>query len=111
MSHTTIILVVTGFIQAAAFAIPLGQVNKLFGVSKEVRREGFVGLIIDIFEELIAGNANWYDFGVGMGSIVLLVILGKVKAYRIGYFSVNITNISCDVFLKPWKVKVLAARI
>ena len=105
------ILVVTGFIQAAAFAIPLGQVNKLFGVSKEVRREGFVGLIIDIFEELIAGNANWYDFGVGMGSIVLLVILGKVKAYRIGYFSVNITNIYCDVFLKPWKVKVLAARI
>ena len=90
MSHDIIILVVTGFIQAAAFAIPLGQVNKLFGVSKEIRREGFVGLIIDIFEELIAGNANWYDFGIGMGSIVLLVILGKVKAYRIGI--VNITG-------------------
>ena len=87
MSHQIIILVVTGFIQAAAFAIPLGQVNKLFGVSKENRREGFVGLIIDIFEELIAGNANWYDFGIGMGSIVLLVILGKVKAYRIGIFN------------------------
>ena len=111
MSHEIIISVVTGFIQAAAFSIPLGQVNKLFGVSKENSREGFVGLIIDIFEELIAGNANWYDFGIGMGSIVLLVILGKVKAYRIGYFSVNITNISCDVFLKPWKVKVPAARI
>ena len=76
---------VTGFIQAAAFSIPIGQVNKLFGVSKEVPRGGFVGTIIDIIEELIAGNANWYDFGVGIGSIVILVILGKIKAYRIGY--------------------------
>ena len=77
---------VIGFIQAAAFSIPIGQVNKLFGVSKEVPREGFVGIIIDIFEELIAGHANWYDFGVGIGSIVLLVILGKIKAFRIGYY-------------------------
>ena len=76
---------VIGFIQAAAFTIPLGQVKKLFGISTS--REGFIGQIIDIFEELIAEKANWFDFGIGMGSIVLLIILGKIKVYRNGLFS------------------------
>lgn len=82
---------VIGFIQAAAFTIPLGQVKKLFGISTS--REGFIGQIIDIFEELIAGKANWLDFGVGMGSIALLVILGKIKAYSEGPSCKNMNGI------------------
>ena len=73
--------VVNGFIQSAAFSIPLGQFKNLFGVQSN--REGFIGQIIDLFEELLAGKANWYDFGMGMGSLVLLVLLGKLKVHRI----------------------------
>ena len=72
--------VVNGFIQSAAFSIPLGQFKNLFGV--ESKREGFIGQIIDLFEELLAGKANWYDFGLGMGSLVLLILLGKLKLHR-----------------------------
>ena len=75
--------VVNGFIQSAAFSIPLGQFKNLFGVQSN--REGFIGQIIDLFEELLAGKANWYDFGVGMGSLVLLVLLGKLKLHRIDF--------------------------
>jgi len=66
---------VTGFIQAAAFSIPLGQLKKLFGVKTE--SEGFIGKIVDICKGL--DNANWYDFGVGMGSIAMLVLLKELK--------------------------------
>ena len=49
----------------------LGQLKKLFGVKTE--SEGFIGKIVDICKGL--DNANWYDFGVGMGSIAMLVLL------------------------------------
>ena len=75
--------VVNGFIQSAAFSIPLGQFKNLFGVQSN--REGFIGQIIDLFEELLAGKANWYDFGVGIGSLVLLILLGKLKLHRIDF--------------------------
>ena len=38
--------------------------------------DGFIGKIVDIFEGLTSdAGANWYDFGVGMGSIALLILL------------------------------------
>ena len=55
--------------------------KKLFGVPSDA--EGFIGKIVDIFEGLTSdAGANWYDFGVGMGSIALLVLLkGNVCCY------------------------------
>ena len=58
------------------------KVKNIFGISTS--RIGFIGQIIGIFEELLAGKANWYDFGVGIGSIALLVLLGKLKLHRTG---------------------------
>ena len=71
--------VVSGFIQAAAFTIPLGQLKKIFGV--KVTGETFFTKIHDIVTHIFDGNANWYDFLIGMSSIVILVALKKLKAY------------------------------
>lgn len=52
--------------------------KKLFGVPSDA--DGFIGKIVDIFEGLTSeAGANWYDFGVGMGSIALLVLLKELK--------------------------------
>ena len=69
--------VVTGFIQAASFTIPLGQLKKIFGVKSS--RPGFIGKIADICEEVFAGNSNYYDLGVGLGSIAMLIGLKELK--------------------------------
>ena len=52
-----------------------GQLKKLFGVKSDA--DSFIGKIVDICQGL--SNANWYDFGVGMGSILLLVLLKELK--------------------------------
>ena len=49
--------------------------KKLFGVKSDA--DTFIGKIVDICQGL--SNANWYDFGVGMGSILLLVLLKELK--------------------------------
>ena len=90
--------VVNGFIQSAAFSIPLGQFKNLFGVQSN--REGFIGQIIDLFEELLAGKANWYDFGMGMGSLVLLILLGKLKVHRIVFEKKAIRLVKARKFLE-----------
>lgn len=69
--------VVTGFIQAASFTIPLGQLKKIFGVQSS--RPGFIGKIVDICEEVFTGKSNYYDLGVGLGSIAMLIGLKELK--------------------------------
>lgn len=71
--------VVSGFIQAAAFTIPLGQLKKLFGVPSH--GETFFTKIHDILTQIFEGNANWFDFAVGMASVIILVGLKKLKEY------------------------------
>ena len=69
--------VVTGFIQAASFTIPLGQLKKIFGVKSS--SDGFIGKIVDICTEVFAGKSNYYDLGVGLGSIAMLIGLKELK--------------------------------
>ena len=69
--------VVTGFIQAASFTIPLGQLKKIFGVKSS--SDGFIGKIVDICTEVFNGKSNYYDLGVGLGSIAMLIGLKELK--------------------------------
>ena len=69
--------VVTGFIQAASFTIPLGQLKKIFGVQSS--SPGFIGKIVDICTEVFTGKSNYYDLGVGLGSIAMLIGLKELK--------------------------------
>ena len=41
--------------------------------------------IYDICEQVFTGNANWYDFGVGMGAIFMLVGLKELKQRSAAY--------------------------
>ena len=76
VSHSVIV----GFVSSAAITIPLGQVKKLFGFKTEA--EHFIGKIVEIFEKLIENTeTNWYDFGVGASSIVLLVGIKYLKDF------------------------------
>ena len=99
--------VVAGFIQAAAFTIPLGQLKKIFGVHVDGQtfftKAGFqncvsgllsrsfenVSKIYQILKELFDGNANWYDFTIGIISILLLVGLKELKKRAKDYDSLR----------------------
>ena len=75
VSHSVII----GFITSAAFTIPVGQLKKFFAVHPE--SEHFFVQIYEIFDEVIHGEPNWVDFGVGCGSIGILVLFQLGRTY------------------------------
>ena len=71
----------TGFISAAAFTIPLEQLPKLFGL--KINEDFFVMNIYRLVEEIIEGYdtfVNWFDFAIGVSTILILIVLKEVKA-------------------------------
>lgn len=70
--------VLAGFINSAAFTIPLNQLPKIFGV--KVKEEFFVMKIYRLCELVFTGYTNWYDFAIGSSSIFVLVLLKELKA-------------------------------
>ena len=68
----------TGFITSAAFTIPVKQLPKLFGV--KVSEKFWVMSLYRVFEEVFTGNANWYDFAIGISTMIILVALKELKA-------------------------------
>ena len=61
----------------------LGQLKKIFGVKSD--QSSFIGKIVDICTEVFDGNANWYDFGVGVGSIIILILLKELKLRAVNW--------------------------
>ncbi|CBY10738.1 unnamed protein product [Oikopleura dioica] len=70
--------VLAGFINSAAFTIPLNQLPKIFGV--KVKEDFFVMKIYRLCELVFTGYTNWYDFAIGASSIFVLVLLKELKA-------------------------------
>ncbi|CAG5080461.1 Oidioi.mRNA.OKI2018_I69.PAR.g9600.t1.cds [Oikopleura dioica] len=70
--------VLAGFINSAAFTIPLNQLPKIFGV--KVKEDFFVMKIYRLCELVFTGHTNWYDFAIGSSSIFVLVLLKELKA-------------------------------
>ena len=75
--------VVSGFIQAAAFTIPLGQLKKIFGLKVEATT--FARKIYEILIGIFDGDTNWYDFLIGSISILLLITLKMIKTKSQNY--------------------------
>ena len=73
ISHT----MATGFIQASAITIPIGQIKKITG-QPGIRKETFEA-IYDIFTKL--DLINWTDFIMGVVSLVVLYLLKILKDY------------------------------
>ena len=71
--------VLRGFLNAQGFALPVSQLPALFGVKGG--SGGIINKIYTVFEQVFAGEANWYDFSVGASGIAFLVALKLFGAY------------------------------
>ena len=65
--------VLHGFLNAQGFALPVSQFPALFGVKGG--SGGIINKVVTVFEQVFNGEANWYDFGVGISGVFFLVCI------------------------------------
>jgi SulP family sulfate permease len=75
--------VVIGFMAGAGFLIALGQVANFMGIKD--RGDGHQHVLLRFWMTLTqAGAPNWYSFGIGAGTVVLVILLRMAaRRYRL----------------------------
>ena len=69
--------IIVGFCSAASIIISASQIKKLFGI--KLKNREFFHMIPELFENIINGNINWYDFGMGITCLIILKSLELLK--------------------------------
>ncbi len=82
--------VISGFTSAAAIIIALNQIKSMMGISLS----GYTN-IVDYVSKLMhhATNANLYTIGIGIGSLILLIVIKKRFLASPGPLIVIVTSI------------------
>ena len=71
---------ISGFLQAQGISVPLGQLEKLFGIKM---KGYFIEQVVTFFQEVISTDPgpNWYDFGMGAGTMIFLILIKFLNDY------------------------------
>jgi high affinity sulfate transporter 1 len=66
-----------GYMNGIALTVLISQLPKLFGVS--IGDQGPLRDLLNLGKTIAAGQANWYTFAVGAGSLLLILSLKRFK--------------------------------
>ncbi|SOZ34773.1 SulP family inorganic anion transporter [Cupriavidus neocaledonicus] len=66
-----------GYMNGIALAVLVSQLPKLFAIS--VEDAGPLRELLSLGQAMAAGQANWYSFAVGAGSLVLILLLKRFE--------------------------------
>ena len=61
--------------------VPLGQLKKLLGVHND--SDYFIQSFVNIFTEIFDGQINWFDFAVGISTIILIVSISYMDRIKV----------------------------
>ena len=66
-----------GYMNGIALAVLISQMPKLFGIS--IDSQGPIRDMWQLGQAILAGQANWYSFAVGGGSLALILLLKRFE--------------------------------
>ena len=66
-----------GYMNGIALVVLITQMPKLFGIS--IDGDGPIRAVWQLGEALLGGEANWYSFAVGGGSLALILLLKRFE--------------------------------
>ncbi|MNF33813.1 putative sulfate transporter [compost metagenome] len=64
-----------GYMNGIALTVLISQTPKLFGIS--IESAGPLSDTLALFKAVLEGKANWYAFGVGAGSLAVILLLKR----------------------------------
>src|SRR6201995_904593 len=95
-----------GYMNGIALTVLISQLPKLFAISLE--DQGPLRDIVNLVKAIAAGQANWYSFAVGAGSLVLILLLKRFDKVPGILIAVVLATLCVSVFqLDRAGVKVL----
>ena len=95
-----------GYMNGIALAVLISQLPKLFAISIDER--GPLRDIASLVQAIAAGRSNWYSFGVGAGSLALILFLKRFEKLPGILIAVIVATVCVTVFhLDSLGVKVL----
>ncbi|PVX84813.1 high affinity sulfate transporter 1 [Paraburkholderia unamae] len=95
-----------GYMNGIALAVLISQLPKLFAVS--VEEQGPIRDLLNLFQAVARGEANWYSFAVGAGSLVLILVLKRFERVPGILIAVIVATLAVSLFhLDSLGVKVL----
>ncbi len=95
-----------GYMNGIALAVLISQLPKLFAVS--IDEQGPMRDLLSLAQALARGEANWYSFAVGAGSLVLILVLKRFDKVPGILIAVVVATLSVSLFhLDAMGVKVL----
>jgi high affinity sulfate transporter 1 len=95
-----------GYMNGIALAVLISQLPKLFAISLE--DAGPLRDLLNLGRAVARGEANWYSFAVGVGSLVLILVLKRFDKVPGILIAVIVATLAVSVFhLDSHGVKVL----
>jgi len=95
-----------GYMNGIALTVLVSQVPKLFGISFD--DQGPLRDVVSLLRAIRAGEANWYSFAVGGGSLALILLLKRFERLPGILIAVILATLAVTVFnLDAHGVKVL----
>lgn len=85
-----------GYMNGIALAVLISQAPKLFGISLESERPG--PDLWRLLQALHAGQANWYSFAIGGGSLVLILALQRFRRVPALLITVTLATVAVMTF-------------
>jgi len=95
-----------GYMNGIALTVLVSQLPKLFAIS--IEDEGPLRELLGLAKAVFAGEANWYSFAVGAGSLALILFLKRFERVPGILIAVVLATLSVSAFgLDKVGVKVL----
>jgi len=95
-----------GYMNGIALTVLTSQLPKLFGI--KIEDAGPLRDIVNLARAILDGQANWYSFAVGSGSLALILLFRRFKRVPVILVAVVLATLCVRVFeLDTLGVKVL----
>ncbi|MCP3710836.1 sulfate permease [Paraburkholderia sp. CNPSo 3274] len=95
-----------GYMNGIALAVLVSQLPKLFAIS--IDEQGPMRDLLSLVQAVAHGQANWYSFAVGAGSLALILVLKRFDKVPGILIAVIVATVSVSLFhLDSMGVKVL----
>jgi len=95
-----------GYMNGIALTVLISQLPKLFGI--KIEDAGPLREIVSLIRAILEGQANWYSFAVGGGSLALILLFRRFKRIPVILVAVVLATLCVRVFeLDALGVKVL----
>ncbi len=95
-----------GYMNGIALTVLVSQLPKLFAIS--IGEAGPIRDLLNLGQAVLHGEANWYSFAVGAGSLVLILVLKRFDKVPGILIAVIVATLSVSLFhLDRLGVKVL----